>query len=511
MRREKSLSTSAWRAPSYIRARSREEALAELRAPCSRFSPITPAEDALRTFIAAKLSSVDILPTPIFFADSTPLNWQRLLQYLTEHNIIAQPRFAARYNRNDYPRLFPILELDGLMPETDGVDVTIAGYGASPEHEQAMSKAVGELLERYFLARYSASTMETSSYAELSKWSNVLDVRVINFFQEWQKKRFPAFAADDTSTFAWVQGTEFESGSAVYLPAQMVFWNYRHAPEGQPREKILCMQTTSGAAGHFTKDEATLAALLEAIQRDAFIIYWLNSLTPKRIDVARAGLPALDDMVARLRAHRLEPIFLNTTSDLGIPTATCVIMDMADATNPVYALGSSAGFTLEDTLLSSLVEAYLVHHFVSQREAYILPQGYEPFISTALTRNERLHAWRGKEMAERSAFLFAGEMQSTDAFIGAYPRFDTAMKQLAHIASDFATRGTGYRIYTYEAQDPVLSDLGYHVVRAIVPELIPLHLSEFAAPLNARRLREVPGKIGQKAAEKFNPWPHPFP
>lgn len=511
MRREESLITSASRAASYLRARSREEALAELRAPCSRFSPVAPTEDALRAFIAEKLSGMDTLPTPVFFADSTPLNWQRLLQYLTEHNIIAQPRFGARYNRNDYPHLFPILELHGLMPETDGAEVTVAGYGASPEREQALSKAVGELLERHFLARYSAPAMETSSYAELSKWSNVLDVRAIDFFQEWQKRRFPAFAADDTSAFAWVEGTEFGSGAPTYLPAQMIFWNYRHAPEGRPREKILCMQTTSGAAGHFTKDEATLAALLEAVQRDAFLIYWLNSLTPKRINVTRAGLPALDDMVARLRAYRLEPVFLNTTSDIGIPTATCVIVDVADPANPVYALGSSAGFTLEDTLLPSLVEAYLVHHFVSQREAYVLPQEYEPFTSTTLARNERLHAWRGKEMAEWSAFLFAGETQDANAFIGAYPRFDTPEKRLAYIASDFASRGKGYGIYTYEAQDPVLTDLGYHVVRTIVPKLIPLYLVEFAAPLNARRLREVPAKIGHKAAGKFNPWPHPFP
>lgn len=141
----------------------------------------------------------------------------------------------------------------------------------------------------------------------------------------------------------------------------------------------------------------------------------------------------------------------------------------------------------------------------------MLPEKYEPFTSRYISRSERLRAWQGPVMAEHMQFLLSGEKQSAQEFIGNAGLLDTAEKRLMHIVNECASRGKGYEIYTYEVKNSILKALGYHVVRAIVPELVPLYLIEFAAPLKARRLREVPGKLGYAAAEKFNPWPHPFP
>jgi hypothetical protein len=71
--------------------------------------------------------------------------------------------------------------------------------------------------------------------------------------------------------------------------------------------------------------------------------------------------------------------------------------------------------------------------------------------------------------------------------------------------------GKGYEIFYYQARHKILDDLGYFSVQAIVPALVPLYLREVYAPLGAKRLNEVPEKLGFKPAEKWNPWPHPFP
>lgn len=513
MLREEFLKTS--RAFSNARPimRMRAEALGEVRRACGRFRSVASTEETLRTFIAEKAADIDTLGDPLFLGNDTPLNWQRLLAYLHEQKVIAAPRFAMRQYRNDYPKLFQFFELAPLKDSavSDGHGTNYSGFGGSFDREVAMSKAVGEALERYFLCTYKRDALRVSSYADLARRVNTLDIRQFDLFLDWQKKRFPRLSFDEKSMLRWVRGREFLTGKSIYLPAQMVFWTYDHAPSGQEPEKMLMLQTTSGSAGHFTRDEAALAALLEAIQRDAFLIYWLNSLSPKIIDIDTVEDQQIRNFVAELLRFNLEPIFLNTTSDFAIPMATCVVIDKSDPENPIFSIGSSAGFTLEDTLMSSGIEAVAVQQFVSLNEQHVLPEKYQPFTDVKLGRSERLFSWRGKKMAERFKFFISGKKQSSQEFIGNAPEIDTVQKQLAHVVAECAAKGEGYEIYTYEVKNKILDTLGYHVVRAIVPELVPLYLVESTAPLKARRLHQVPPKIGYTTAKEFNRWPHPFP
>lgn len=493
--------------------RTRAEALGELRHACGRFRSVASTEETLRTFIAEKAAAIDTLSDPLFPGNDVPLNWQRLLAYLHEQKVIAAPRFAMRQYRNDYPRLFFFFELSPFKDSTvsDGHEATYSGFGGSFDREVAMSKAVGEALERFFLCIYKRDVLRASSYADLAKRTNTLDIRQFDLFLDWQKKRSPGLGAGEHDVLRWVRGKELHTGKSIYLPAQTVFWTYDHAPSGQEPEKMLMLQTTSGSGGHFTRDEAALAALLEAIQRDAFLIYWLNSLSPKIIDIGTVEDQRIRNFVAELQRFNLEPIFLNTTSDFAIPTATCVVIDRSDPENPIFSIGSSAGFTLEDTLMSSGIEAVAVQQFVSLNEQYVLPEKYRPFTNGNLRRSERLFSWRGKVMARRFKFFISGETQSAQEFIGNAPQIDTVQKQLAHVTAECTAKGKGYEIYTYEVKNKILDTLGYHVVRAIVPELVPLYLVESTAPLKARRLHQVPPKIGYQTAKEFNRWPHPFP
>lgn len=469
-------------------------------------------EETLRSFIAEKAADIDILPESLFVGDGTPLNWRRLLSFLHEHGVIAEPRFGTRSYRNDYPRLAQFFSLaPKLDNNADGQNVVYGGFGGSLNTEEAMSKSVGEVLERHFLSTFDRSTFHTASYADLSRSRNTLDIHSLGYFLDWQKKRFPEFDFDDHSLFRWVKGREFLSGASVYLPAQLVYWKYMYEPISTAREKVIFHQTTSGSGGHFTKEEALLSALLELIERDGFLIYWMNSLSPRVIDTGSIQNPVIMTLIETLRRFELEPVFLNTTSDLLVPSATCVIFDRANPEKPMLGIGSSAGFSLEDTLLACALESLVVLHSLTFLEPYVLPEKYEPFTSRRISRIERLCAWQSPAMAERFRFFVAGEKQSAQEFLGNAGASHTPQEQLASVANMLASRGNGYEIYTFEVKSAVLTQLGYHVVRAIVPALIPLHLIEHAAPLNTRRLRDVPEKIGYKAAEKLNPWPHPFP
>jgi ribosomal protein S12 methylthiotransferase accessory factor len=494
--------------------RTRTEALAELSRECERFKSLFSSEEALRSFIVGRIGTIDVVPgQPLIAETGVPLNWQHMLHYLYTEGVIAAPRFGSRSFANDRPKVFSFqLELNRSGQPTQARGGDAYGFGGAFSREVAMSKAIGETLERYFLSTYTRDGMVHKTPNELfTSGKRILDIERLNGFLPWQKKLFPQFAYEKDSAFYWMKCEELSSGRTILVPAQLVFWNYAHkSANDDPQEKILGQYTTSGCAGHFSREEAILAGLLENVQRDGFLIHWLNGLSPKVIDVSESTDPEIIALLKYLARYQLDATFLNTTTDVGIPSAVCVVTDTATG-EPVISVGGGAGFDQKSVIIQSAIEAIIVNNFVAEKEAFDIPEDYRPFSDRNLGRIQRLTAWKGKKMAERFAFFTSGEKQSLKDFMGKAEDLQDPHEQLTYICDRFRDMGEGYEVYVYEVNDPVLKTLGYHVVRTIVPQLIPLYLSEHAAPLDSKRLREVPAKLGLKAAARPTPWPHPFP
>lgn len=486
--------------------RSRDEVMAELAHPCGRFRTPQHLEERLSSFITEQLHAFDPSSAQALFAGTgAPLNWVRLIARLHQHGVIEHPRIHANRQQHDRPKLH-VFSFPLGKESTDGYAKFHNGFGASLSKEIALSKAVGESLERYFMARYRQSDFSLGTYANLSRRHTILDLENLNGFTDEQKRMFPEFDFSPDSSIRWTEGTLYASGKRVLLPAQTVFWNYIHN-----NEKVLLKNTTSGCAGHFTRDEAILSALLELIQRDAFLIYWLNNLSPSVLQIPTGTYLQLDEFLSYVHRYNLEVLFLNTTADITIPTITCVVIDRAHPEGPVISVGSSSGFDIEDALIQSALEALTVNAHAASLEAYKITEDYRPFADQNLHRDARLSAWKGAAMMERFAFFLSGPSERIQDFAARMPTHESVADRLAYVLAQLNALGKGYEVYLYEVEDPLLKEIGFHVVRTIVPQLIPMYLTEYAAPLDARRLREVPAKIGHKAADAFNPWPHPFP
>ncbi|MDP3645483.1 MAG: YcaO-like family protein, partial [bacterium] len=432
-----------------------------------------------------------------------------LLHYLFQKKILSSPRLAFYPCRNDLPKLyFADLRAIWDTSRTDGNKVRLSGLAHSMDLERAISKSIGEMLERYFLSLYKNDSLLRSSYQDLlEKGTAALNIFELNSFLPWQERRNPRFAKTSESPFYWVEGETMDR-RVTYLPAQLVFWNYNLACD--LNEPVLGHPTTNGAAGHFTRDGAILAGLLENIQRDGFLIYWLNGISPKRIDASLIDDDETQSMLSDAERYGLKMHFLNTTSDIGVPSIMCAIVDPR-TNEPVIAVGGGTGFNLKDTILHGAYEALSVLNHAEQYEGFTISEKYEPFIDPTIGHLERIRLWRGKKMLERLSFFINGPLQTPDEFIGSSSTLDTFQKQLPYVLDTLRSMGIGYEPYVYEVRDKVLDTLGYHVVQTIVPQLIPLHLREEMVTLNSKRLREVPAKLGYEAAVTLNPWPHPFP
>jgi hypothetical protein len=84
-------------------------------------------------------------------------------------------------------------------------------------------------------------------------------------------------------------------------------------------------------------------------------------------------------------------------------------------------------------------------------------------------------------------------------------------EQLSRLVEYFKSRGNEYEVLLFEAKNKVLSELGYHSVKVVIPAIFPLYLRERFATLGSKRLREFRIKHGLPDDNNYFTIPHPFP
>ncbi|HEY4488436.1 MAG TPA: YcaO-like family protein, partial [Candidatus Paceibacterota bacterium] len=311
----------------------------ELLRPCGRFHSVVPKETrligAIRERLLARERDDSFVSVP-----GMPLSWRAMLEYLHEHELIAEPGFHLPLFDNSHPKTFSLrLRPYPDKDSTDARNATYNAFASGRDIERVMERVVGEVLERRFLRQYHASDLVAASADEMR--GRGLDLDTLNGFAPFQLEAVPLGARDDHAPLLWERGYEVQTGRRTYLPAQLVYWSYAQGKDG---ERILGDSTTSGCAGHFTREEALLSALLELIERDGFLIYWLNMLSPRVIEVARSPDPSIRRLLAYLERYRIRPYFLDTTTDIGIPSLVCVVVDELSGSR--IGIGGACGFDL---------------------------------------------------------------------------------------------------------------------------------------------------------------------
>lgn len=501
-------------APGAVRSYASPEDIARaLSRPAGRFrSPLSWRERALLWLTAAvprfdplRLGEHLIAPVKSVAPDYP---WQVLVRYLVREGVLVSAEAWRASFAHDEPKMVTV-----RLPLKLGSGDNLTGTGNSPDFETAYSKAIGEGLERFILAstkRYRLRVAQVASIAQLWHQKKVfLNPESITQFSPEQRERDTTLDFDRETLWSWVIGTRLSDHRRTLLPAQSVSFNrFRSRGKSEP---FLREQNTNAAAGGFTLTEALVSGIREAIERDGFLIYWLNSIAPPVIDTVHCVDEELQTLLATVQRYQLEPVFLNTTTDLGVPSCVCIIIDRGTG-GPSVVLGGGSGFDIAQMLKTSLFEALSVHRGREVPDDPIeLGEAYQPFIDGSIDLSRRIRFWKNPESFSRIEFFLRGKKQSlAEAFPGVRT-FDTPTAELAALEQRLRTLGTGYEVYYYEHRYRILEKIGYHVVKVIIPELVHLYLYEHRASLGATRLKTVPTKLGYETAQEWNPWPHPFP
>ena len=373
------------------------------------------------------------------------------------------------------------------------IDGNIFSRGTSLNLDEAVARAFGELYERVSMRFVPANVgMVQKSYKQIQKEGiPVLPVEELAKATKKQKDLFPELIWDEGSPLSWVTAQNIHTGESTYVPAQLVYWEYRRF-RGEP---ILREVNTSGLGAGYTNDEAIASAAGELVQRHSFFYFWYAKKTPPKISV----VSLLESSHCSAEVRKLIEGVLHY--GLTIHLVNCTLKDSAPSVAVIltkpglgWFVGMSTSSSYEKAIERGVCEALSLYTWVlnNPEETVTPPFGVpnitEGFCDKSILSSVRIRAWSHQEIAKHGAFFLEGEEHSFEHMM---TEEFTMMNALATIADR--------KTYVVRATSSYLYDMGFHAVRVIAPHIHTLTYNEY----NSTPILD--------GVEPKNTYPHPFP
>lgn len=378
------------------------------------------------------------------------------------------------------------------------------GDGAHPDPLQARAAAIGEALERYSGLYIPTERLRLTTARALGRAAVPPSHFALFHPAQHADPKFPFVPFTDDTETHFVEGVSLVDGQRAYLPAQLVFMCPPRAATGQ-----IGYATSSGLACAATFAEATLAALLELVERDAVMLAWRCRLSLPLLEWD--GDAASEELERRyFRIAGLSYTVLDGSGFFDVPVAIGVLRG-APSSGAALAVGAGSAARPRDAWLKALSECFGVRSWLIVQS--VLHPDRPPRSADAVeTFDDHMLFYASDEHAELARFLDASSerarLEDIPGLEGSTPR-----EQIEGLVSRLARRRVG--TYAIDVTAPDIRELGLTVVRVVAPELIQLDVLHRARYLGGARLFEAAHEVGLLSERPYlsdlNPLPHPFP
>ena len=403
---------------------------------------------------------------------------------------------TVRYN--DEPKLYQITAL--MCNPTIFSDARTGGselqFGMSLNRERAMLMALGEAIERYCSLIYRTRDFFVSSYKEIEE--KALDPRNVVSFSKNQltNEKFNIFKFDETTKFRWVKGYSLTQNRPIYVPAQLVYLNYNYM-NGEP---IIRFPMSSGLGAGESLARALCRGICEAVERDAFLITYLNILPRDQIEIEGSQNKHIVKLAEIFKKYKLDLYVYDITTDIEIPSILSILIDRSGV-GPAVTTGTAASLDLESAIIRSMEE-------VQQKRSGYRPMSVNLFQSIDrwdqriapwyIANLARTKLWSKIDMIYNLNFLLINKNRKKIESLE-NPSHRDIKKDLESILGVFKVKNM--EVSFVDLTTPDIDEIGFKVVRVIIPELQPLYMYEDFKYLGSRRLYQVPKILGYKQRE----------
>ena len=386
-----------------------------------------------------------------------------------------------------------------LFGQGEEAFITCSGKGL--DLDAARNTALGEALERYASLTWTPPRAFTGSRAEVP--GDSLDPHELVLFAPEDADRLHYARYHDALRLDWVPGRSLMSGREIWIPHQAATL---HGSQW-PRHDLLFAPTSSGFAAGPTLSFAAEQALLEVIERDAFLIAWAHRLATRPIAADTIPDPdaaAIAGLYAR-RGVRIEVHLLPTDCTAYVAMAVgwsdgdpAAVVGLGASQDPLHAARSAV---LEVGQVRPALRGRLRDAAVLARRAELVA---DPTQVTELEDHDLLYSDR------ETAHSRMAHLRSAPA--GEWSTPPQRGRTLGDLVASLAPTAGDVLIVDVTTED--VAAQGVRVVRSIVPGYQPIHFGADQARLGHQRLFAAPTRWGlrDRPAERaeLNPDPHPL-
>ena len=195
------------------------------------------------------------------------------------------------------------------------------GWGKGLVPADAVLSAVGEAIERYAASLADPSKTIETRPADLD--GPHLDPQGFALYSSEQYGRpgFPFVPYDPRLEHPWVRGRSLSTGEPIWVHAA-----FAHLTLKLRRHQLIVQGSSNGLAASTTFEDAARRAILELVERDAFMCSWLTRAPGRRVILDDSLDPQLQTILTGLQRSGAEvEVYLLDTSAIGT-TALCLSM-----------------------------------------------------------------------------------------------------------------------------------------------------------------------------------------
>ena len=380
------------------------------------------------------------------------------------------------------------------------------GGGASTRRDVALAKAVGEAVERYCPALYCKEELPLTTFRQASFPCVHPSEFTLHSSDQYAQMGFPFKPFTIDTPIRWSQTVELLTGRTYSVPSAMVHIPYIY--DEAAGEIPICQPISTGLACHSSFENASISAICEVIERDAFTISWQAYISRPHISVDTLS-ENTRDLIARLEKNGSTVALVDMTMDTGVPTIFA-IASTESLEAPAFVCAASTHLDPEEAARKALEEVahtrVLAQGLKSNRRA---PQPIPPY-GEVIDQDSHIRFYGEQSNATLASFLTAS--QSID--FRSIPNLSTGVPDRDLEILLQRVHHTSHRVLLTDLTTPDVNELGLSVVRAIIPGFHPLFLGHRIRALGGSRLWSLPQKLGHKGispSQGDNPSPHPYP
>ncbi len=424
-----------------------------------------------------------------------------------EHGLILRTR-RITHHRSAPPTLVTVQADVGMTsrvyPFANNSNCQGSVFG---DYEAARMGAIGESVERYCANMLDTLPRITASWNDLASAGVRAidpDQLVLHSPEQYATPGFPLVPFTRELPVSWVPGWSVTTDRATWAPASLVYVNYKLGPYAQ--EPPTNIASYPGIAAGSTREQAIVSGIEEVVERHATMIWWHN-----RLELPRLQLP---DSVAQVWSYPGSQVqswsALRLPNEFDIPVVAGIVENTQEE---LFNIGFAARPRLAQATLKAWTEALtlqegsrdLLNPNGAYRQAFL--NGKLSGKSMKEHRDDRLYmdSYRSdfrdiNDLMCQQQFYLDPRARQAVAFLVDTPqtaRWEPERDLAVRTLQEYRRRiePHGYEIIVVDVTTPDVASAGLHVVRVLIPGLVPNFPAGFPM-LGREALQMAPVRLG---------------